>query len=203
MHDSYRKLLPLAGSREDLNYLIGQMLGEISNSHTYVGGGDDGDTDAEGAQPLCSGSTGRSMPASGRYRFATIYPGDNTRDDYRSPLAQPGLNVKAGDYLLAVNGVELNAPDRSGQPAAAGRRRHDRRADHRRQPGRRAPSRRGEAGRQGARVCARRRGSTHNRAVVDKLSGGRVGYVYMSDMEQLGTAAVRPAVLCAARTSRR
>ncbi len=58
VHDSYRKLLPLAGSREDLNYLIGQMLGEISNSHTYVGGGDDGDTDAAGAQRSARGGLG-------------------------------------------------------------------------------------------------------------------------------------------------
>ena len=64
-------------------------------------------------------------PASGRYRFATIYPGDNTRDDYRSPLAQPGLDVKAGDYLLAVNGVELRAPTDPDSLLQAGRRRHD------------------------------------------------------------------------------
>ena len=41
VRDAYAKLLPLLGSREDLNYLIGEILGEISNSHTYVGGGDE------------------------------------------------------------------------------------------------------------------------------------------------------------------
>ena len=54
------KLLPLVGSREDLNYLIGEMLGEISNSHTYVGGGDDGDPTTNRYPPPCSASTGRS-----------------------------------------------------------------------------------------------------------------------------------------------
>ena len=109
VHDRYRSLLPLAGSREDLNYLIGQMLGEMSNSHTYVGGGDDGDTTPQAHSALL-GVDWALDAASGRYRFATIYPGDNTRSDYRSPLAQPGLNVKTGDYLLAVNGAELKAP---------------------------------------------------------------------------------------------
>ena len=109
VHDNYVKLVPLLGSREDLNYLIGQMIGEISNSHTYVGGGDDGDSTPK-VQSALLGVDWALDPASGRYRIAVIYPGDNTRDDYRSPLAQPGLDVKAGDYVLAVNGVELRAP---------------------------------------------------------------------------------------------
>ncbi|HEY2535154.1 MAG TPA: PDZ domain-containing protein, partial [Xanthobacteraceae bacterium] len=91
VHDSYLKLVPLLGSREDLNYLIGQVLGEISNSNTYVGGGDDGDT-TPAAHSALLGADLALDPASGRYRFAVIYPGDNTRSDYRSPLVQPGLN---------------------------------------------------------------------------------------------------------------
>jgi tricorn protease len=184
VHDSYRKLLPLAGSREDLNYLIGQMLGEMGNSHTYVGGGDDGDTGPQMHAGLLGVDWALDAP-SGRYRFATIYPGDNTRDDYRSPIAQPGLNVKAGDYLLAVNGTELRAPadpdsllqltdadttvDLTVASSPNGVARHvivkpvDKELPLR----------------EAAWI-------EHNRALVDKLSGGRVGYVYMSDMEQLG-----------------
>ncbi len=109
VHDNYARLLPLAGSREDLNYLIGQMIGEISNSHTYVGDGDDGET-APQVRPGLLGVDWALDAASGRYRIATLYPGDNTRDQYRSPLAQPGLAVKAGDYVLAINGVDLRAP---------------------------------------------------------------------------------------------
>ncbi|HEY7929529.1 MAG TPA: PDZ domain-containing protein, partial [Steroidobacteraceae bacterium] len=103
---SYERLLPLVGSRNDLNYLIGQIIGELSNSHTYVGGGDramseprvpsaylgvDYDTDAR---------THRTV-------LAHIYPGDNTRPEYRSPLTEPGLNVHAGDTLLAIDGETL------------------------------------------------------------------------------------------------
>ena len=184
VHDSYRKLLPLAGSREDVNYLIGQMLGEISNSHTYVGGGDDGDTGPPAHSALL-GVDWALDAASGRYRFATIYPGDNTRSDYRSPLSQPGLNVATGNYLLAVNGAELQAPtdpdslllltdadttvDLAIADTPTGPRRHIVVR----------PVEKELSLRESAWIA-------RNRAVVDKMSGGRVGYVYMSDMEQLG-----------------
>ena len=184
VHDSYRKLLPLLGSREDLNYLIGQVNGEIGNSHTYVGGGDDGDTTPAVHTALLGVDFGLDE-VSGRYRFAVIYPGDNTRDDYRSPLAEPGLNVKQGDYLLAVNGQDLRAPtdpdtllqltdteqtvDLTVADSPTGTPRHVvvRPID------KELPLR------EAAWIAT-------NRAEVDRLSGGRVGYIYMSDMEQLG-----------------
>ncbi|MGH7024227.1 MAG: S41 family peptidase [Caulobacteraceae bacterium] len=184
VHDSYAKLVPLLGSREDLNYLIGQMIGEMSNSHTYVGGGDDGDT-GPAVHPGLLGVDWALDPASGRYRIARIYPGDNTRNAYRSPLDQPGLEVKAGDYVLAINGVELRAPtdpDSLLQLSDANTTVDLAVAD--------SPT--------GARrdVVVKPVGSElslreaawieHNREVVDKLSGGRIGYVYLSDMEQLG-----------------
>jgi tricorn protease len=184
VHDSYRKLLPLAGSREDLNYLIGQMLGELANSHTYVGGGDDADTTPAAHSALLGVDWGLDG-ASGRYRFARIYSGDNTRDDYRSPLAQPGLNVNPNDFLLAINGVELIAPtdpdsllllgdaETTVALTIAGGPNGVRRTIVVR------PVEKERSLREAAWI-------EHNRAVVDRLSGGRVGYVYMSDMEQLG-----------------
>jgi tricorn protease len=184
VHDRYRSLLPLAGSREDVNYLIGQMLGEMSNSHTYVGGGDDGDATPQSHSALL-GVDWALDAASGRYRFATIYPGDNTRSDYRSPLTQPGLNVKTGDYLLAVNGAELKAPtdpDSLLQLADADTTVELTIAD------RPDGARRQIVVTPVAKELSLRESAwiSHNRGLVDKLSGGRVGYVYMSDMEQLG-----------------
>jgi tricorn protease len=184
VHDTYVKLVPQLGSREDLNYLIGQVLGEIGNSHTYVGGGDDGDTTPAVHAPLL-GVDWSLDQASGLYRIATIYPGDNTRDDYRSPLAQPGLDVKAGDYVLAINGAELKAPidpDSLLQLADAQTTVDLTVADTPTGPRRHVvvkPVDKELSLREAAWIA-------HNRAVVDKLSGGRVGYVYMSDMEQLG-----------------
>jgi tricorn protease len=109
VHDAYVKLLPQLGSQEDFLYLLGQMQGEIGSSHTYVYRGVDTDT----RKRLSTGLLGADYaldPVSGRYRFARIYRGDQTRSIFAGPLGQPGLDVKEGDYLLAVNGHELLAP---------------------------------------------------------------------------------------------
>ncbi|HUN75904.1 MAG TPA: PDZ domain-containing protein [Steroidobacteraceae bacterium] len=183
VHHAYAKLLPLVGSREDLNYLIGEVQGELSNSHTYVGGGDDGDLTPRAPTPLL-GVDFALDGASGRYRIERILPGDNTRPDYRSPLTEPGLAVHQGDYLIAVNGRELQAPSDpyslfaglGEQPvaltvaASAGGQRHEVTVD---------PIPNELSIRQRAWI-------DHNREVVDKLSGGRIAYVYMADMEALG-----------------
>ena len=184
VHDKYVSLLPLLGSREDLNYLLGQVLGEISNSHTYVGGGDDGDTTPKHTTALLGADYALDTD-SGRYRITRIYPGDNTRDEYRSPLAQPGLNVKAGDYLLAVDGIEVRAPqtpDSALQLADADTPIDVTVADSPSGPPRHLlvkPVEKALSLHEAAQI-------EHNRALVDRLSGGRVGYVYMSDMSRLG-----------------
>jgi tricorn protease len=184
--DSYAKLVPLAGSREDLNYIIGQLLGEISNSHTYVGAGDDGDQDSKSAaHPGLLGVDFALDAASGRYRFATIYPGDNTRADYRSPLTEPGLNVKQGDYLLAVNGQELKAPT---DPYSLFQLTDkDQTVDLTIAASPSGPSRHITVRPIDSELSVREAAQiAHNRDVVNQLSGGKVGYIYMSDMEQLG-----------------
>jgi tricorn protease len=101
----YEALLPWVAHRTDLNYLLGEMIAELSTSHTYVGGGDL-------PQPprINVGLLGADFEADGGYyRIAKIYPGENWGDDTRSPLTEPGLKVKAGDYLIAVNGQEAKA----------------------------------------------------------------------------------------------
>ncbi|HEX4096045.1 MAG TPA: S41 family peptidase, partial [Caulobacteraceae bacterium] len=184
VHDNYVKLVPLLGSREDLNYLLGQVLGEMSNSHTYVGGGDDGDPGTR-VKPALLGADWAVDQASGRYRIAAIYPGDNTREDYRSPLTEPGVDVHAGDYVLAIDGTDLRTPtdpdsllqlaDPSGDVDLLV-------SDTPNGPGRHVTVKpiKAEGG------LRERAWIEHNRETVDKLSGGKVGYVYMSDMDQLG-----------------
>src|SRR5580698_6396306 len=101
----YEALLPWVAHRSDLNYLIGELIAELSTSHTYVGGGD------QPKKPHVSvGMLGADFePEGGFYRIAKIYPGENWNDDTRSPLTEPGLKVKAGDYLISVNGQEARA----------------------------------------------------------------------------------------------
>ena len=180
---SYAKLLPLAGSRGDLNYLIGEIQGELGNSHTYVGGGDEMPTEQQ-APTAYLGADFALDAASGRYRFATIYPGDNTREAYRSPLTQPGIDVHAGDYLLAIDGTELRAPT---DPFSllVGKQDFTVRLTVADTP---AGKRRDEIVQPVKNELALREQAwiDHNRGVVDKASSGKVAYIYLSDMEQVG-----------------
>ena len=81
------------------------MIGELANSHTYVGGGDFPDL-----HPVNVGLLGVDFgvdTAHSLYRFKKIYPGENWDSSVRSPLTEPGVKVQQGDYLLAVNGKPL------------------------------------------------------------------------------------------------
>ncbi len=96
----YEALLPWVAHRSDLNYIIGEMIAELSTSHTYVGGGDQPERKHIGV-----GLLGVDFESDGGfYRFQKIYPGENWEEQTRSPLTEPGLKVKQGDYLIAVNG---------------------------------------------------------------------------------------------------
>jgi tricorn protease len=108
MRDKYAQLLPAVSDRYTLTYVLGEMIGELSNSHTYVGGGDYPDL-----HPVNVGLLGvdfETDEASGMYRLKKIYAGENWDPQTRSPLTEPGVTVKEGDYLIAVNGRPLRAP---------------------------------------------------------------------------------------------
>jgi tricorn protease len=101
----YEALLPWVAHRSDLNYIIGDMIAELDTSHTYVGGGDMPDRKRVGV-----GLLGADLePDGGVFRIAKIYPGENWSDFTRSPLTEPGLKVKAGNYLIAVEGQPVSA----------------------------------------------------------------------------------------------
>jgi tricorn protease len=102
----YEALLPWVAHRSDLNYIIGEMIAELSTSHTYVQGGDVPDRAHIGV-----GLLGVDFAIdNGYYKLAKIYRGENWENDVRSPLTEPGLKVKEGDYLIAVNGTAVRAP---------------------------------------------------------------------------------------------
>src|SRR3984885_6581300 len=103
----YSAYVPGVESRQDLNYLFREMLGQISVGHMFVGGGDIPKVDS-----VSVGLLGADYSlANGRYRFAKIYNGENWNPGLRAPLTEPGLEVKEGDYLLAVNGRDLHDTD--------------------------------------------------------------------------------------------
>jgi tricorn protease len=178
-HDKYAQLLPYVEDRFSLTYIMGEMIGELSNSHTYVGGGDYPDL-----QPVSVGLLGADFqvdPQSGLYRISKIYPGENWNPNLRSPLTEPGVQVSQGDYLLAVNGQALKAPQNpyqlflntanqvvtltiNNRPSTQGARNVNVRP---------IPDEFG---------LHELAWITQNRERVDRASNGRIGYVYLPDM---------------------
>jgi tricorn protease len=181
--EKYAQLLPYVADRYSLTYIMGEMIGELSNSHTYVGGGDFPDLHPVNVGLL--GADYETDAASGMYRIKKIFTGENWDAHTRSPLTEPGVNVKEGDYLVAINGRTLHAPQTpdellvntanevvtltvNSKPTADGARK----------------------------VVVKPIGDEFslrelnmietNRKKVDAASGGRIGYVYLPDMEDVG-----------------
>jgi tricorn protease len=93
--------------RADLNYLFQEVFGELTVGHLYVSGGD-----IPNPNRIAGGLLGCDYAIeNGRYRFGKIYDGENWNPQLRAPLTQPGVNVQEGEYLLAVGGRNLTASD--------------------------------------------------------------------------------------------
>jgi tricorn protease len=102
----YKPYLDGLASRAEFSYLSTEMLGEITIGHMFIGGPHPHDTDPK------TGLLGANYTAeNGRYRIAKILGGENWTPGLASPLTLPGVYVKQGEYLLAVNGRELHATD--------------------------------------------------------------------------------------------
>lgn len=101
MKVKYGQMVPYVNNRNDLNYLIGEMIGELSIGHAYVSGGD-----KPAPERIMTGLLGAKMSkdASGFFKVDMILKGENWNDALRSPLTEPGVNMKAGDFILAIDG---------------------------------------------------------------------------------------------------
>jgi tricorn protease len=172
--EHYGVYLSGLASRDDLNYLFTEMLGNMTVGHMFLGGGDRPEV-----KKVRTGLLGADYKIeNGRYRFARVYDGENWNPELKAPLTQPGVNVTAGEYLLAVNGREVRATDNvysffeatSGKttllkvgpdPSAANARE--------------------------VKVVEDEGGLRHlawiedNRRKVDQMTGGRVAYIHMPD----------------------
>lgn len=172
----YEPFLENIVSRRDLNYLFAEMLGGIEIGHLGVYGGDQPEV-----KRIPTGLLGADYKIeNGRYRLARIYNGENWNPQLRAPLTQPGLRVSVGDYIIAVDGREVTGRDNihsffentSGKqvrlkigPTPDGK-------DAREMTVVPVPS--DTALRNYAWIEG-------NRRYVDKVTGGRVAYVYMPD----------------------
>ncbi|MBP8790552.1 MAG: PD40 domain-containing protein [Breznakibacter sp.] len=105
----YAELLPHVPSRFDLDYILNEIVSESNTGHAYVDWGD-----IKRVKRVNTGLLGAQLKpdaATGRYRLAKIYPGENWNPERRSPLTEPGIDVKEGDYLLSINGKEITTKE--------------------------------------------------------------------------------------------
>jgi tricorn protease len=103
MREKHGVLLPHLAHRADLDYIIGELIGELNAGHTYVFSGE-----TPRADRVPVGLLGCELSAEKEYyRIEKIYQGENWHQDQRSPLTEPGLNVESGMYIIAVDGREV------------------------------------------------------------------------------------------------
>jgi tricorn protease len=179
LREQYKPLLQYVSHRSDLNYVISEMISELTVQHAYIEGGD-----FQIPPRPRVGLPGARLDVdrqSGRYRVTRIFEGQNEEDIYRSPLTEIGVDVKVGDYVLAVDGVELKSTDdiyrllrnKSDNPVSL--------------TVNKSPSM------TGARIVSYRpitdEGNliylnwiNNNRRKVEAATGGRVGYIHIPDM---------------------
>lgn len=172
----YKPYLENVAHRADLNYLFREMLGELTVGHLFIAGGDLPDV-----KKIKVGLLGADYKIdNGRYRFAQIYNGENWNPQLRAPLTQPGVNVQAGEYLLAVNGRNVRSADNvysffeetAGKTVVL----------------RVGPDPGGANAREVTAVPVESEAGLrnlawieHNRRKVDQMSGGKLAYVYLPD----------------------
>ena len=170
----YEKFLPYVSHREDLSYLFNDMMAELVIGHNYVNQGDYPD-----ALNVNVGLLGADYEMNGgRYRIKKILSGLNWNPGFSAPLTQPGVNVKEGDYILSVNGVPVDEKNNiySVFQNTAGK--------QTRIVVNSKPT--SEGAREYTVVPVANEGNLRlmnwveeNRKKVDKLSGGRLAYVYL------------------------
>lgn len=103
MEKRYLPFLDNICSRDDLNYLFTDMLGEMVIGHMWAEGGD-----IPGVRGVAGGLLGADYKfENARYRIERIYNGERWNPGLYAPLAQPGVNAKVGEYILAIDGKEL------------------------------------------------------------------------------------------------
>ncbi len=183
LRNRYRPLLQYVAHRSDLNYVISEMIAELSVQHAYVSGGDW----ERPARPRVAlpGARFAVDSATGLYRIAKIFGGQNEEQNYRSPLTGIGVNAAVGDYVLKIDGEPLTAQT---DPYQLLRNKADR-------PVTLTLSRaaKGDSGRQVTFEPVSDESDLmylemvqQNRKRVDDATGGRVAYIHVPDMGEDG-----------------
>jgi tricorn protease len=179
MHAKYSRLLPYASCSQDMRFIIGELIGELNTSHTYVWAGDR-KRKAEAVNVGMLGVDWDTDETSNRYRFGKIYRTPDWTRGIVPPLLRPGVDITEGDYLLQVNHQEVTADrniysyfqDLAGKqvtllinnrPSLDGAREYVVKALS------------------GERVLRYLNWVEHNRMVAEEASGGQIGYLHLPD----------------------
>jgi tricorn protease len=177
----YEPYLAQIASRADLNYVFQEMLGSFTVGHLRGGGGT-----MPSPERVPGGLLGADYEISdGHYRIKQIYPGGPWDSQLYAPLAQPGLKVAKGDYILAINGEELKPNDDIQRllEGTAGRSVTLKVSSDAAGANARDISVVPTASEAGLRTLA---WITANRKKVDELSGGKLAYIYLPDTARGG-----------------
>jgi tricorn protease len=179
LREQYKPLLQYVAHRSDLNYVISEMVSELTIQHAYIEGGDF----QIPPRPRVGlpGARFELDRAAGRYRISKVLEGENEEDIYRSPLTEVGVNLKVGEYVLAIDGDELKAND---DPYRLLRNKAENPV---------SLTVNSQPTMEGSRVVSYRpitdEGNliyldwiTRNRKRVEEATGGRVGYIHIPDM---------------------
>ncbi|MDX2041505.1 MAG: PDZ domain-containing protein [Acidobacteriota bacterium] len=183
MKKRYAPYVEAVAHRSDLTYLFTDMLNQLTIGHMFIFGGD---------QPRPNFVPGGLLGAdykieNGRYRFAKVFNGENWNPNLRAPLTAPGINVKEGEYLLAVGGRELRSTDSVYQflESKAGKQVVIKVGANADGSNSREVTVVPVGSEQGLRYLAWIEG---NRRKVDQLSGGKLAYLHMPDTANGGYA---------------
>lgn len=177
--DHYAGYLQYVNHRSDLNTVLGMMIGELGTGHSYVTGGDMG----AGARTVNTGQLGADYAVvSGHIQFKKIYKGHNFEEQNRSPLQDPGVDVKEGDFLLEIDSqpVTPNTHPSSLLVGKAGRQVTLTVNSSPSLSGARKVRVRPTGSEQSLRYVA---WADENREKVAKLSGGRIGYMHVPNTQ--------------------
>ena len=177
----YEPFLPYVAHRADFNALLDDLSAEISIGHSYVSGGD-----LPPVPPANVGLLGADVTvANGRVRITRILTGESWNPQLRAPLSAPGVDARTGDYIIAVNGVELGANGNLYRllEGSAGRQTVLTLNDRPTADGARRVIVVPVANEGGLRQFA---WIERNRRLVDSLSAGKIAYVYVPNTGQPG-----------------
>ena len=182
--EQYKALLPYVTHRSDLTYLLTELVSELSIGHTYIEGGDY--LLPERARYGLPGARFELDAKAGAFRIARIFRGQNEEPKYRSPLTEVGVDAHEGDFVLAIDGHDLAA---GGDPYVLLR-------NH---PEPVTLTLNAKPTLEGARKVTYNPIQSEDALLyldfvlsskerVDKLSGGRMGYIHIPDMGAPGIA---------------